>query len=108
MQYMGIEDISALSFHERWDGRDEDSYSGYSLPMSRLRKWLGLGLVKGERFPSNNSHGYTWGVPVSELPLIRQLYENEPDCTGFPKITCNSENFITWRAYMDSKQERHI
>lgn len=107
-KYMTIMDVSALSFHEMWDGRDDYFKPGNSLSEPILLKWLNLGLVKGKRFPSNNAAGHTWGIPVSELPKIRQLFETPPDTKRFPKVTRSSDGFITWRAYMDSMGEKHV
>lgn len=107
-QYMTVEDVCALSFHQMWDGRQDYSEPGYSLPVSALRKWLGLGLIRGERFPSDNSYGYTWGIPTTELPKIREFFNKYPDTKKFPKVSRLSENFITWSDYMDSKGEKHI
>lgn len=107
-RYMGVEDVCALSFHEKWDGRENYYDPGYSLAMSSLYKWLGLGLIKGERFPSNNRHGFTWGIPLTEIPKIREFYTNPPDTTDFPKITSSSPNFVTWREYMDENGEPHV
>ena len=106
--YMVVDDICALSFHEMWDGRESYYTPGTDLSPSRLRKWLGLGIVKGERFASNNQYGYTWGVPVTEIPKIRNLYNNPPDVSSFPKISHTSEGFITWREYMDDHKEYHV
>ena len=107
-KYMTIMDVSALSFHEMWDGRDDYFTPGRSLSDSVLLKWLNLGLIKGKRFLSNNAAGHTWGIPVSELPKIRQLFETPPDTNRFPKVTRSSDGFITWQAYMDSMGEKHV
>jgi len=107
-EYMGVADVSALSFHEKWDGREDYYAGGYSLPASKLYKWLELGLINGRRFKSNNSRGFTWGIPLTELPKIKELYTNPPDLKSFPKVTCDSNNFITWNEYMDERNEPHV
>ena len=107
-KYMTIMDVSALSFHEMWDGRDDYFKPGNSLSEPLLLKWLNLGFVKGKRFPSNNAAGHTWRIPVSELPKIRQLFETPPNTKCFPKVTRSSDGFITWLEYMDSMGEKHV
>ena len=107
-KYMTIMDVSALSFHEMWDGRDDYFKPGNSLSESLLLKWLNLGFVNGKRFSSNNAAGHTWGIPVSELPKIRSLFENPPDTKCFPKVTRSSDGFVTWKEYMDSQGESHV
>lgn len=106
--YMTIADVCALSFHEMWDGREDYFNPGCSLSEALLRKWLNLGLVKGKSFPSNNSAGHTWGIPITELSKIRSCFENPPDTTHFPKVSCTSVGFVNWREYMDSQGESHV
>lgn len=107
-KYMTISNVSALSFHEKWDGREDYFEPGYCLSDALLRKWLNLGLIKGTRFASNSAAGYTWGIPITELPKIRSFFENPPNLKGLPKITYVSEDFISWRKYMDSQDEYHV
>lgn len=106
--YMTVSDICALSFHECWDKREDYFAPGVSLPESTLRKWIGLKLVEVEQFASNNSHGYTIGIPVSQIPKIRELFDNPPNTRAFPKVTRASLGFITWCEYMNRKKEKHV
>ena len=107
-KYMTISNVSALSFHEKWDGREDYFEPGYSLSDALLRKWLNLGLVKGTRFSANNAAGHTWGIPTTELPKIRSFFENPPDLKDIPKIAYVAEDFISWREYMDLQGESHV
>ena len=107
-QYMSVDDVCALSFHEKWDGREDYFQPGFSLPASQLRKWLGLGLIRSERFPTDTSYGYTWGIPVTEIPRIREFYLNPPNTKEFSKSSRVLTQFLTWREYMDKRNEFHV
>ena len=45
---------------------------------------------------------------ITQLPKIRSFFENPPDLKDIPKITYVSEDFISWREYMDSQDEYHV